>query len=271
MMLTIIILLAHTFADFIVQTDKVVRLKKEMKPKGYYYHGLTLTLTMLPILLFIEFNLYYVVIVKILIVVGAHIVIDIIKENVRKKLEHNIAFTAKNLILFISDQLIHILVIIIITKDTTLDFNSFNDFVGRVFLNGNLINYSYLVKAFIVLYISFSGAYCIPCILDIIYGAVGDYASKLDKILEADLKPEAKIFDSNVKTGKWIGILERLLILIFLFKNELSVIGFIIAVKSLCRFKLMEDKVFSEYYIIGTMISLVYTFVLYSILNKILV
>lgn len=269
-MFTIIILLAHTLVDFLIQTDNVVKMKKEMNPKGYFYHGLTLMITMLPILLLIKYNLIFIVFVKILIIVVTHVVVDIIKEMIHKKHRNNTAFAAKNAILFISDQLVHIMLIIIITKDTTLDFNNVNEFVARVFLSGNVITYSYLVKVFIVIYISFSGAYFIPSILEIIYRGVEDYANKLDEILEKDLNQEAKIFDNKVKTGKWIGIFERFLILIFLCINQFSLIGFIIAIKSLCRFKLMENKVFSEYYLIGTMASLSYTFVLYSILNKIL-
>lgn len=74
-----------------------------------------------------------------------------------------------------------------------------------------------------------------------------------------------------MKTGKWIGILERILILMFLLSNQLASIGFIIAVKSLARFKMMENKIFSEYFLIGTLMSLVYTFAIYSIFQTIFI
>ena len=87
----------------------------------------------------------------------------------------------------------------------------------------------------------------------------------MNRLLKVGAKTEEKKFIDEVKTGKWIGILERILISIFLFSNQISSIGFVIAVKSLARFKMMENKIFSEYYLLGTLTSVLYTFVCYAV------
>lgn len=58
--------------------------------------------------------------------------------------------------------------------------------------------------------------------------------------------------------GKYIGMLERLLILTFVFINQFSAIGFLVAAKSVLRFGDIRDtnnRKGAEYILIGTMIS----------------
>ncbi|MGD9200946.1 MAG: DUF3307 domain-containing protein, partial [Chitinispirillia bacterium] len=58
--------------------------------------------------------------------------------------------------------------------------------------------------------------------------------------------------------GKWIGIIERVLIFTFIIVNQLNVIGFLIAAKSVFRFgdlKDSTDQKKTEYIIIGTFLS----------------
>ena len=58
----------------------------------------------------------------------------------------------------------------------------------------------------------------------------------------------------NIKT--FIGILKRLLILRILTINEYASIGLVITAKSVVRYKkISEDPVFSEYYLLGTLLS----------------
>lgn len=58
-------------------------------------------------------------------------------------------------------------------------------------------------------------------------------------------------------TGRVIGVLERWLIyLVVLSTSELAAIGLIIAAKGLARMKQLDDKLFAEYMLIGTFLSL---------------
>lgn len=59
-------------------------------------------------------------------------------------------------------------------------------------------------------------------------------------------------------TGRVIGILERwLMYIVVLSTNSLEAIAFIIAAKGLARMKQLDDKVFAEYMLIGTFLSMI--------------
>lgn len=60
------------------------------------------------------------------------------------------------------------------------------------------------------------------------------------------------------EAGKWIGILERLLILTFLLNNQFEAIGLLIAAKALLRFR-DDDLKLTEYVLIGTLVSFTMT------------
>lgn len=82
---------------------------------------------------------------------------------------------------------------------------------------------------------------------------------------ESDGKQEDSPKLSGFKgAGAMIGNLERLLILLsFLFGSLLSVVA-ILSIKAFARYKLIaEDPYFSEYFVIGTMLSVLITFACY--------
>jgi len=56
--------------------------------------------------------------------------------------------------------------------------------------------------------------------------------------------------------GKLIGILERGLIYFLIIFNQVAAIAIIIALKSLARFKELDDKNFAEYFLIGSLLSI---------------
>lgn len=59
--------------------------------------------------------------------------------------------------------------------------------------------------------------------------------------------------------GGWIGTLERTLMLIFLSMGEFGAIGWVLTAKSIARYsKINEEKHFAEYYLCGTLLSMVY-------------
>jgi hypothetical protein len=60
----------------------------------------------------------------------------------------------------------------------------------------------------------------------------------------------------EVARGRAIGVLERALLLTFVCFAEYGAVGFVVAAKSLARFKALEDREFAEYFLIGTLASL---------------
>lgn len=97
-------------------------------------------------------------------------------------------------------------------------------------------------------------------------------SSKYDPKKDAALASQTEQ-DSGFKgAGAMIGNLERLLILLsFLFGSLLSVVA-ILSIKAFARYKLIaEDPYFSEYFVIGTMLSVLITFACYVLLVLMLV
>ena len=72
------------------------------------------------------------------------------------------------------------------------------------------------------------------------------------------------------QAGKWIGRLERILILTFVMMNQYFAIGFLIAAKSVFRFgeiKNSNDRKMAEYILIGTLLSFTFA-ILLGIITK---
>jgi len=57
------------------------------------------------------------------------------------------------------------------------------------------------------------------------------------------------------RIGATIGILERILIVVFVLTGSEAAIGFVVAAKTLARFRLLDDRDFAEYYLLGTLAS----------------
>lgn len=77
------------------------------------------------------------------------------------------------------------------------------------------------------------------------------------KTLAADSEPalSSEIDNKEFNRGKYIGNLERLMILFVVLVGSYETIGFIIAGKGLIRAKEFEDRDFAEYFLIGTFTS----------------
>ena len=63
--------------------------------------------------------------------------------------------------------------------------------------------------------------------------------------------------DSLANAGKWIGITERMIILIFVLQNQYSAIGLLVAAKGIIRFNEKDrQEIKTEYLVIGTLMSI---------------
>lgn len=64
--------------------------------------------------------------------------------------------------------------------------------------------------------------------------------------------------------GALIGILERLIILVMLSQKQYGAIGFVLTAKSIARYnKITENPQFSEYFLLGTLLSMLLVIVTY--------
>jgi len=57
------------------------------------------------------------------------------------------------------------------------------------------------------------------------------------------------------RVGATIGILERLVVCVLVLVGQAAAIGFVVAAKTLARFRQLDDRHFAEYYLVGTLAS----------------
>ena len=219
MMLLIKLLLAHIIGDFFLQPKNWVKEKEKKKLKSpKLYFHIAIHFALLFLILW-DLSLW-----PVIIIVGfSHLIIDAVKLILQKKKN-------KRLFFFI-DQILHVLVIIatyyVYTK-TTLYFDD-------IFSEQHLLLITCLV--FLTRPVSI--------IMKTIF-------------TKWDITELTESNESLKDAGKYIGILERLLVFIFIITNHWEAVGFLITAKSVFRFgdlKKPKHRKLTEYILIGTLIS----------------
>ena len=73
--------------------------------------------------------------------------------------------------------------------------------------------------------------------------------------------------DGISNAGQLIGYLERILILLFICATQYSAIGFVLTAKSIVRYdQITSNRKFSEYYLLGTLLSTLLVILFYFII-----
>ena len=106
-----------------------------------------------------------------------------------------------------------------------------------------------------------AGAYCIAFLL-------ASWPSNwlIRKILSGR-KPDTE--ETRDKMGALIGTLERLLAILLIGVDAYSAVGFVVAMKSIARYdRMQKEKAFAEYFLAGTMLSIMIALSLGIILQK---
>jgi magnesium-transporting ATPase (P-type) len=220
--LLIKLFIAHLLGDFFFQFDSWVKEKetKKLKSPKFYLHILIHGVL---ILLLVWNGSFF---LEALVLMFLHAIIDAVKlffqkENTRR-------------VWFFTDQLLHILSIIAVWYSVT-----------DIRLNGDFLNNS-------------NFWICLAAILTLTFPA-----SILIKVLIAKWTPtniqSTTISETSLQSaGKYIGIMERLLIFIFIYTNHFEAVGFLLAAKSIFRFgdlKEGNELKLTEYVLIGTLLS----------------
>lgn len=214
--------LAHLVGDFVLQPTKWIHNKFTYSYKSiylYYHIAIHFVLTYV----FINFSSISIPI----IIAVSHLIIDIVK----------IEFTRKNLfnkrLLFFIDQLLHLSVLFVVCA---IKFQTPLNTIMSFFLTDKALLF-------------------VVCLL-----SVTQVSSVIIKQIISywELEIENNNNDSLKNAGKYIGILERLLVFGFVITHQISAIGFLIAAKSVFRYNDLsksKDKKLTEYILIGTLLS----------------
>ena len=90
---------------------------------------------------------------------------------------------------------------------------------------------------------------------------LGPLEASAEPVLATDAAPAGGIearprtHASPARVGATIGVIERLLIATFVLTGNQAAIGFVVAAKTLARFRQLDDRDFAEYYLLGTLAS----------------
>ena len=211
--------LAHIVGDFVFQPNKWVKSKEDKKYKSPYLYWHILIHT-IALLIALQFNFNYWL--GILIIVCSHYLIDLSKLYLIKKI--NVRW------LFLWDQLAHLVVIFGVVR------------IYEIYE----VDVSIFYKPQLLLFI----------IAVLLVTIVASIVMKLI-ISKWELDSNSNEMSLN-DAGKYIGILERLFIFVFIITNNWQGIGFLLAAKSVFRFgdlSRSEDRKLTEYILIGTLLS----------------
>jgi hypothetical protein len=63
--------------------------------------------------------------------------------------------------------------------------------------------------------------------------------------------------DMDYRRGRVIGVLERLVVFVLVLHGQYTALAFVITAKSMARFKSLDDREFAEYFLLGTLLSVV--------------
>ena len=84
---------------------------------------------------------------------------------------------------------------------------------------------------------------------------VADPALAASVVDNTEILAERVVLPPPARVGATIGILERLLIVVFVLAGTDAAIGFVVAAKTIARFRQLDDRDFAEYYLLGTLAS----------------
>jgi len=230
--------MAHWLADFLLQPKSWIADKKNKLWASVYLYIHVLIVGLITAIFLWNIHLWK----PVLIIALTHLFIDGFKLQAERYFKDT---TNADFQIFIIDQLLHVAVIIIIWLWMINGWANWSKMVSTLAGNYNIwlrgLGYVFVTTP------------------------VGYIINFLTRKWNNDLMPN----DSLPNAGKWIGILERLLILTMVFIDQFSAIGFLVAAKSILRVtdkpeKLSTDttsgKPFSsrkhtEYVLIGTFLS----------------
>ncbi|MCP4007667.1 MAG: DUF3307 domain-containing protein [bacterium] len=225
-----LLLLGHALGDFVFQSGALVERKRQpgTRVRGLLEHAAILVLchgaAAWPVL---SAN----AMVSIVLLVAVHLVIDAVKSLADARTERHLAC-------FLADQLAHL---------ATIWF--FAHQWGSI---PNLASAEpwWQIDAATIAIISQAYLYAFAWILSSRGGGFV-VAMMLNSCRFGDLG----LGDSGPPLGRTIGTLERLLIVTLVIAEAWAGIGLILAAKSVARFKELESRAFSEYYLVGTLTS----------------
>jgi hypothetical protein len=215
------LLIAHLVADFMLQRKSWIVARHE---RHWRVGSLYLHATIAAVLVYLFSGHYQNFLIPAFVLV-THLATDLWK-----------SYTNNSLKYFVADQFIHLLVIVAAWYMYIMPDWSILDSVVGYFANTRVL-------AIVLAYI-------------FVIWPAGFLIAKITAPWQNQIKDNQGLADA----GRWIGMIERILILTFVLIHQFTGIGFLIAAKSILRFgdiRNPENRKDAEYILLGTMISFI--------------
>lgn len=224
--------IGHLLGDFYLQNDRIAQGKDE-KFQGVLFHALEYYAAFLLVILPVFSGD---MILAATYAAIAHFVIDTIKYLVVIKKKNK-----KSCKVFVIDQLLHIISLCGVAY--IMDWKNFTiGYLTCVYYWLDIFHY----------HAETVGRWILSILL--IHKPVNIFIQNF--LGESRPKTDDKIIKSDNKAGRKIGTIERMIMLIFLSKNQFAALGFVLTAKSIARYdKITKDEKFAEYYLLGTLVS----------------
>lgn len=241
----VLFLIGHVLGDFYLQSNELAVNKNKSSSK-LIEHGLiylfSIAISLLPVFGFSFIK--WVVLVSII-----HFLIDAGMTHLHQEQR---LIEKKQITLYLVDQSVHLVTIFAVTvllssRVETIHYTElFNVLLDSSYIEIEAILYWILAIAITMRPVSIT----------------------IKKILYQYQPTTADAEDvGHPGAGSLIGILERLIILVMLSQNQYGAIGFVLTAKSIARYnKIAENPQFSEYYLLGTLLSMLLVIITYLML-----
>lgn len=225
------LIIAHFLSDFVLQSDSWVNHRKEKGKVSRYLYMHSAIAGLLSYVLIAKWNWWYVPVV----VFVSHAVIDIWKDSKSKN-------KATMLLL---DQGLHLITLVLFWLFLVNGWKAFSSGFIQLFNNQNIL--LTFLAYLIILWPS------------------GILIREITANWRKQIEPDQGENDSLNNAGKWIGFLERILVLTFVLLSQFEAIGFLIAAKSILRLNPNDQnktRKYTEYVLFGTLISFTITIII---------
>lgn len=237
-------LLMHLLGDFIFQPSKLSR-EKENRYRFVVLHALIYSLPFLASLFF--FALPGAWRPHIILLCVLHLIVDTMKYRVQKsrreKRENNMP---EGPALYLIDQTVHFAILAVMALNAPKTGASPEaPWVNNLLFAADWDGRMFLAWACIVV-------------------AVWKPANITVKQVIGPYKPDEP-GGAKKNAGALIGTLERLIMALFLGMGQYAAIGLVLTAKTVARFDMLKDKQFSEYYLLGTLLSTLLVLVTYLV------
>ena len=249
--------IGHVLGDYYLQSDKTAHGKNERFSKLLYHAGIY---TLPFVLLFLIFGMSYRLGVYFLLICAVHFIIDLIKFIIYKSGLFRISskkYRAKEFLVYAIDQSLHIVSILLISIYFKIPASQIQiaPFI-KDFLKAIKLDMILALKWILLLL-------CIYKPTNVTFVKAFSNYKPDTKEDSSNIVPSRNVA-INKKAGAIIGLLERVLIVIFINIQQYSAIGLILTAKSIARYdSISKSQDFAEYYLIGTLTSLLSAILFY--------